>query len=336
MKKRAFTLTELMVVIGIIALLVMVVSPTLTTAWNMARRSICQNNLAKLSTVMAQASGANFSRPNNVSQLTEYFPDWQMWPAQAYSMVKETALFQCPEDDAPPIQDYSLLRKRVVYRYPGVEINLTSVLGDNNYYLGRTGVDPAKGKYYEYVFESIGNILGWAAKLGSYWIPTNHNDGYIRIYDMTGELLVVSCNCTCNTQLWIDNKPAFGTDPSNLYHTQMQRNVGKTVKIGNGIGGLTSYGVNSFAHRYPYGSSTLVLMDYEGDGVMMSLDPDEPAKVRQQLLKSLRHLGRLNMLKADGSVQTVGLSSIDPAQNRPLWNPKNLVPHADDYCVSLK
>jgi hypothetical protein len=36
------------------------------------------------------------------------------------------------------------------------------------------------------------------------------------------------------------------------------------------------------------------------------------------------------MLKADGSVQVTGLSSIDPAQNRPLWNPKNLVPHADD------
>jgi hypothetical protein len=36
------------------------------------------------------------------------------------------------------------------------------------------------------------------------------------------------------------------------------------------------------------------------------------------------------MLKADGSVQTAGLSNIDPTLNRPLWNPKNLVPHADD------
>jgi len=332
MKKRAFTLAELMVVIGIIALLVMVVSPSLTTSWSVARRTVCQNNLAKLSTVMAQASGANFSHPNNVSQLTEYFPDWQMWPAQAFTMVKNTALFQCPEDDAPPIQDYSLLRKRVVYRYGSVEINLTSVLGDNNYYLGRTGVDPVKGKYYEYVFESIGNILVWAVTpgYGDYWNLANHNDGYVRIYDITGELLVVSCKCTCDTQLWIDNKPAFGTDPSNLYHTQMQHNVGKTVKIGNGSSTLTSYGVNSFAHRYPYGSSTLVLMDYEGDGIIMSVDPDELAKVRQQLLKSLRHLGRLNMLKADGSVQTAGLSNIDPTLNRPLWNPKNLVPHADD------
>ena len=64
--------------------------------------------------------------------------------------------------------------------------------------------------------------------------------------------------------------------------------------------------------------------------IYLCADPDEPTKVREQLLKSLRHLGRLNILKADGSVQTAGLPQIDPAQNRPLWNPKNLVPHADD------
>jgi prepilin-type processing-associated H-X9-DG protein len=302
----------------------------LTKTWSAARRTVCQNNLAKLSTAMAQASGADVSRPNKISQLTEYFPDWQMWPAQVYTMVKERALFQCPEDDAPPIQDSSLLRKRVDYRCGNVLINLTSVLGDHNYYNARTGVDPVKGKYYEYVFESIGNIDGWTAQLGSYWDLANHNDGYIRIYDMTGELLVVSHKCGCDTQIWIDNKPGFGTDPSNPNHTQMRFNVGKTVKVGSGIGGLTSYGVNSFAHRYPYSSSTLVLMDYEGDGVMMSVDPDELAKVRQQLLKTLRHLGRMNILLADGSVKTAGLSSIDPALNRTLWNPKNLVPHADD------
>jgi prepilin-type N-terminal cleavage/methylation domain-containing protein/prepilin-type processing-associated H-X9-DG protein len=337
MKKRAFTLTELMVVISIIALLVMVVSPSLMKGWSVARRTVCQNNLAKLSTVLPKASGVNFTRPNNISQLTEYFPDWQMWPAQAFTAISDPAVFRCPEDDSPQTPDYSSVHKRVVFRSSyggGVEITLATQLGDNYYYLGRTGFDPAKGKYSEYVFEEAGNILVWAVTpgYGDFWIPTNHNDGYLRIYNLTGELVVIACNCGGDNQLWIDNKPAFGPDTSNLNYTQLNRNVGKTVKIGNGTSTLASYGVNSYAHRYPYGSSVLVLMDYAGDGVTMSMsaDPDEPAKVRAQLLKSLRHLDRLNILKADGSVQTVGLSSIDPAQNRPLWNPKNLVPHADD------
>ncbi len=332
MKKRAFTLTELMVVISIIALLVMVVSPTLTTTWRVARRTLCQNNLAKLSTVLAQASGANFSHPNNISQITEYFPDWQMWPAQAFTAINDPAVFRCPEDDSPKTLDYSSVHKRVEFRSTyggGVAITLATQLGDNYYYLGRTGSDPVKGKYTEYVFEEAGRILtyGW-----DFWVITNHNDGFIRIYEMTGELVVLACNCGGDNQLWIDNKPAFGPDTSNLNYTQLNRNVGKTLKLGSGVSTLASYGVNSFAHRYPYSSSVLVLMDYKSDDltISMSADPDEPTKVREQLLKSLRHLGRLNMLKADGSVQTAGLSQIDPAQNRPLWNPKNLVPHADD------
>ena len=335
MKKRAFTLTELMVVIGIIVLLVMVVSPSLIKGWNLARRTLCQNNLAKLSTVLPKASGVNFTHPSNVTQLTEYFPDRDMWPAQAFTSISDPALFRCPEDDSPKTLDSSSLRKRVTFRSTwggGVVINLASELGDNNYYLGRTGFDSAKGKYSEYVFEEAGNILVWAVTpgYGDFWIPTNHNDGFIRIYELTGELLVIACNCGGDNQLWIDNKPAFGPDPTNLQHTQLRSNVGKTVKIGCGVSALARYGVNSFAHRYPSGSSVLVLMDYAGDGITMCADPDEPAKVRQQLLKSLRHLDRLNILLADGSVQTTGLSNIDPAQNRPLWNPKNLMPHAND------
>ncbi len=335
MKKRAFTLAELMVVIGIIALLVMLVSPSLMKGLNLARRTICQNNLARLSTVLPKASGINFIRPNSVSQLSEYFPDWQMWPAQAFQTISDPALFRCPEDDSPQTMDYSAVHKRVTFRSSyggGVEINLATQLGDNNYYLGRTGFDSVKGKYSEYVFEEAGNILVWAVTpgYGDFWIPTNHNDGFIRIYNLTGELVVIACNCGGDNQLWIDNKPAFGPDAGNLQHTQLNRNVGKTLKIGSGVSTLASYGVNSYAHRYPYSSSVLVLMDYTGDGVSMCADPDEPAKVREQLLKSLRHLDRLNILKTDGSVQAMGLSNIDPALNRQLWNPKNLLPHADD------
>ena len=229
----------------------------------------------------------------------------------------------------PKQVDLAGLRKRVVFRSTwggGVEIPLTGVMV-NEFFLTRRGSN-AKGSYTEWVFEEAGRITSWG---WDFWNPANHNDGWIRIFDLTGDIEIVSCNCGCDNQLWIDNKPAFGPDPSNRAHIQIQHNVGKILNAGIGVSGLSSYGVNSFAHRYAYGSPVLVLMDYESDGVTtLGADPDEPAKVRQQLLKSLRHQNRLNIMIADGSVRVASLSEIDPIQNRKLWNPKNVAPHVDD------
>jgi prepilin-type processing-associated H-X9-DG protein len=224
--------------------------------------------------------------------------------------------------------DITSLCKRVVYRSTyggGVQIPLEGSVV-NEYVLSRSGTDP-KGNYVEYVFEEAGKITTYS---WNFWDPSKHNDGWVRIYPVSGTIEIISCNCGGDNQLWIDNKPAFGPDPTNKMHTQMKPNVGKTINLGAGVSGTSSYGINSFAHRYSYGSPVLVLMDYEADGATLAADPDDPARVRQQLLNSLRHLGRVNMLLADGSVRTAGLSQIDPVANRRLWNPDNLAPHADD------
>jgi len=329
MTKRAFTLTELLVVIAIIALLVMILVPTLSLANKIAKRSVCQSNLNKLSTVLSHARRPNLAKPQNVTEVTMYFPDWQIWPMQAYSVAQSTEVFRCPEDDLPPSVDIGALRKRVVFRSTyggGVEIPLAGPVV-NEYCLSRRGSNN-KGTYTEWVFEEAGRITTWG---WDFWEPANHNDGWVRIYDATGDIEIVSCNCGGDNQLWIDNKPAFGSDPTNHAHTQIRPNVGKTLNVGCGVSGISSYGVNTFAHRYMYSSPALVLMDYESDDPLtLCADPDEPAKVRQQLLKSLRHLNQLNILLTDGSVRKAGLAEVDPVQNRALWNPSKVVPHPDD------
>lgn len=330
MKGRAFTLTELVVAIGIVALLLLVLSPSVSKAWRVARQTICQNNLSQLSTVLTQASGTDLAQPASITQVSECFPDWRAWPGQALAIAGPEVL-RCPEDDLSDAPDLAALRRRIEYRTtanPGVSVPLVGPVV-SQYFFSRTGSN-SKGTYTEYTFEEAGNIQYWASRPNyEYWnpiCPPGHNDGWIRIYDSTVDIEIISQLCPGREgELYIDNKPAFGTNDSNI-----ASHVGQTIKAGSGLKGVTSYGVNSFAHRYAYGRPALVLMDYKSDGNTMCADPDEPAKVRQELLKSLRHFNRVNLLMADGSVRLAGLSQIDPAQNRALWNPNNLAPHADD------
>lgn len=62
-KRRAFTLIELLVVISIIALLVAIMVPSLTTARELARRGTCASNLRNVGTALALYGEVNGEYP---------------------------------------------------------------------------------------------------------------------------------------------------------------------------------------------------------------------------------------------------------------------------------
>jgi len=344
MKRKAFTLVELMVVIAVIALLVAILLPSMSSVMSVTRATICKSNLNKLGQAFSLASGSRAVSGGGgagfgTAGVLFPYPEPMLWPGVPKEAVADTVIFKCPEEPAKDsggnVQDmFALLEYR--NRYGSFKMN--NVGGKAFLYISRTGVDTQYGPYTEFMFQNDDNNGQFEKMDFNGWWET---DGYVRIYH-SGYCWVPASmpqeerykypgagdpgypdklNSDPDTdQIWFRGKPAFGADGQVSTNRDNNR---PGYKLADWSVWKTNYGISSVVYQYSYGAKALLLVDYPE----LIVDLEAPLAVDTKLsggvgVGGARHLGKVNGLLADGTVTANMPLNISPRLRPEAWAPK--------------
>jgi len=328
MKRRGFSLLELMVVIAILALLVALVLPNIILkSLAHARSTLCRGNLRRLSDAFAAASSAEGVQEGTeatVHPVAHAYPKPMTWPGIPSNVVPAPDIYRCPEDEVK--RSIGAMLKSLEYVCPYGRFALDKTEGLSSFYLARRGADET-GSYTDYMLQDdYGNGQLQMMNFNG-WFDT---DGFVRVYDRglvhifdhvpnTPEFAGARGpgypnrvnTCGDLNAIYYEGEPAFGA------HGLVRNHRGKTYKLPHWGSDLTNYGINSYAYEYPYGTNCIVLVDYKETIVEI----DTPLEAEELLLKSGRHLGKLNYLLASGAVKSAWPLEVSPRLHLPLWQP---------------
>jgi prepilin-type N-terminal cleavage/methylation domain-containing protein/prepilin-type processing-associated H-X9-DG protein len=194
-KKNGFTLIELLVVIAIIALLLSILLPALKKAKNLARDSICMNNLKQVGVAMTSyANNYNQKIPRNAG--ATYGPEFDqpIWviaflpylgtPVSNINEYYKVAIYDCPmHPNKEQTIDYvvnSWGAAGTENEHKGVS-KLTDIanlgskiyLVDHEYIINPSSTDPLQPAYTK-IYRNFNDLNSWRAALDFHkkeWIP---------------------------------------------------------------------------------------------------------------------------------------------------------------------
>jgi prepilin-type N-terminal cleavage/methylation domain-containing protein len=326
MKRDAFTLVEILVVIAVIALLLMILMPSYQRAAAMTRATLCRNNLAKLSTAFATHAyttegGASAKTLNGIFNL----PNADTWPAAPYDVCPVPTLFICPEKEEKSI--YTTPKNPMEgLRYQnsgynrtdrGWDIPFTEVGLGKMYFGTRRGRD-SRGDYIEVGLDDNSAVT-------ADYIDNDGHDGVLRVYLEPGGKVVIKLikySCGENNCVLYFGKPLFPddvTNPADPFYGWLGPNTSKNNmerELSRGM--QCSYGINERSGDLHYGDGRVLLVDY--DKTIVNLSNAECPKLLSTAAQ--RHLGKLNMLLTDGAVRPTGPTQLDPLLgDQKLWEP---------------
>ncbi len=334
MKRRAFTLVELLVVIALIALLAVMLMPTFSNVIAHYHDTQCKNNLKRISDAFVLASHTMTVEGDLTVQAPGakgLFPTGMIWPSVPSNVMEDDhiLLFQCPEEEVKQASISGSLSS-IEYESPHGRYPLDTI-GEGNCYKSRRGRDP-KGAYTEYMMQDDEGTGGQYANMSfNGWVDT---DGGCRIYD--SGIIDVWMNIETETKGSVPdwsgahfgyptgintcgnmNNIRYLGEPSLEGNGKMQDARGKSYMLPNWGERMTNYGMNTSAYMYSSGASALVLVDYQES----MADPGSPLATEGLLLQSARHFGRVNYLLSNGSVNTATPMEISPRFHLGLWRP---------------
>ncbi|MCE5277898.1 MAG: hypothetical protein ABFD92_06160 [Planctomycetaceae bacterium] len=384
MKRLAFTLVELLVVMLVIALLIVLVLPTAGTIVARTRMTICANNLSRLGEAFVLAKDT----PGGPSGKANY-PEASNWPGVPANAVSTQAIYLCPEDiaygtpqaPADKVREQPLKSKLkkleydcgigrwpadTVFASPEVayfppEAMLVASVDPSfpimTLYTSIQGTN-SRGSFVDFHFQDDPTLRHIDQTSLGFHTGNLDSDGMIRVYtdgtayvpwatshydpeNYTAIIPSIYKGVTCTTgwnpathlntcgnmnDLYYDGKPAFGTDPVIRYRRGQYTKIegwgapaGASAVPGPGVVLIsTNYAINSRINRFAFNDPPIVLVDYKDTTVV---DLDSAVTAETILLKSARHLGKVNYLKTDGTVKTASPLEISPRLYPARWNP---------------
>ncbi len=327
-RSRGFTLAELMVVIGIIALLVAIIMPSLSSAGSEARRILCLNNLNKIN----QATQAAASR-GMAWNLHAMAVD-SGWVSVVQIVTGGSEILKCPEGgplaEGKPVETLMVIRMDM----NGTDsIPLMEVFKDGGWGAGYKLLKFSSTQYSQlgeghtvtpapYVPDGNPNLYYWCYDDAGLGGDHDFQDLIIRVTKTGGGTanVFILASTGGNPEVWSpDLKICYARSQDiNEHHYG-----GKGVTVQMNVGGSTHYGMNT-ARIDMRQFDRIQAMDY-CNATAASTDnwsSKEWDVDKDNQPDFLRHRGRLNGVTLGGSAKTYYRWQLDPVDiqiERDLW-----------------